>query len=149
MNARIFVLLLTGVAVLALFGCISPNAMLGGVDPHPKASLNETREVTLDFLYADWCSHCSNMKPIVAKMSEDFPKERFIVRYWNEAERKSDEDTGEIYARYEKAGGFKGFPTFVINGEKVVVGEKSEKEFQAWVCEEFSEPKPEACTTGN
>ena len=98
----------------------------------------------IDFLYADWCGHCQNMKPIVAKLESTLPKDRFEVRYWNEASR-SDAAVSAIYAAYTSNGYFKGFPTFVANGNDPNVGEMTEAAFKSWVCSKFSTPKPTGC----
>jgi thiol-disulfide isomerase/thioredoxin len=61
-----------------------------------------TKEVVVDFLYADWCPHCQNMKPIVAKMVSEFPQDRFEVRYWSEADGQSKPEASAIYSKYSR-----------------------------------------------
>jgi thiol-disulfide isomerase/thioredoxin len=105
-----------------------------------------TIEVTVDFLYADWCPHCQNMKPIVAKMIAEFPSDRFEVRYWSEDDGKSKPAASAIYKKYSQEGVFTGYPTFVVNGGKDYrAGEMAEQNFRAWLCYQFSEPKPSNC----
>ncbi|MFA5929272.1 MAG: thioredoxin domain-containing protein [Candidatus Micrarchaeia archaeon] len=117
----------------------------GGEAQVPNANATKAKkEVTLDFLYADWCSHCQAMKPVVAKLESELPKDRFVVRYWNEASR-SNADVAAVYADYSAKGYFQGFPTFVANWEDYRVGEMPEAEIRAWVCSKFSAPKPSAC----
>jgi hypothetical protein len=103
------------------------------------------KEVTLDFLYLESCSHCQAMKPIVAALSSRLPSDRFEVRYWNYATRGSA-NASAIYAAYSRAGYFQGqVPTFVANGNDSRVGEMSEADFKAWICSKFFEPKPDGC----
>ena len=110
----------------------------------PQANATKAKEVTVDFLYADWCVHCQAMKPIVARAEAAFPKDRFEVRYWNEASR-SNATVAAVYAAYTEKGYFTGFPTFVANGNDPRVGEMPEVAFKAWVCSKFSAPKPNGC----
>ena len=110
----------------------------------PIAPAEPKKEVTIDFLYADWCGHCQTMKPIVAKLEAALPKDRFEVRYWNEASR-SNATVGAIYAAYTDKGYFQGFPTFVANGDNPKVGSMPEATFKSWVCSMFSSPKPTGC----
>ena len=123
----------------------APNASVatgsGGEAQVPQAA---AKEVTIDFLYADWCSHCQAMKPIVAKLEAALPKDRFQVRYWNEASR-GDAAVAAVYAAYTNKGYFTGFPTFVANGNDPQVGSMPEATFNAWVCSKFSAPKPSGC----
>jgi len=104
-----------------------------------------SKEVTIDFLYADWCGYCSKMKPIVEKVASEMPQDRFEVRYWNEKGRGANSTVAGIYALYRQQGYFKGYPSFVANGNSSAVGAQSEPDFRAWVCSHFSPPKPEAC----
>lgn len=113
-----------------------PENEVGGV---PK------KEVFLEFLYAEWCGHCQKMKPIVEKLDNEFPDDRFEVRYLDEQDRASNEEVAKIYEKYEKKGYFRGFPTFVINGNSSTVGSKSEAAFRSWVCGHFLSPKPAGC----
>lgn len=109
------------------------------------ASLTPTKEVTMDFLYADWCSHCAAMKPIVAKLEQDLPPDRFAIRRWRDEDRQSNGGVSSVFDFYTQKGAFVGFPTFVINGEASKAGEMPESAFRAWVCSQFSSPKPSAC----
>jgi len=102
------------------------------------------KEVTIDFLYADWCPHCQRMKPIVAALAARLPSDRFEVRYWNEA-NKGNATVAGVYADYTAKGYFQGYPTFVANWEDYRVGEMPESDFTAWVCSKFSSPKPTGC----
>ena len=115
----------------------------------PAAQQNATaaakKEVVIDFLYADWCGHCQSMKPIIARLDEALPDDRFEVRYWNEASRGSSADAAAVYTDYSAKGYFKGFPTFVANGNSPKVGSMPEATFKAWVCSKFSSPKPTGC----
>jgi thiol-disulfide isomerase/thioredoxin len=105
-----------------------------------------TKEVTVDFLYADWCPHCQNMKPIVEKMIAEFPSDRFAVRYWSEADGQSKPEASAVYAKYSQEGYFTGYPTFVINnGKSYTAGEMSEADFRAYLCSQFGSPKPSNC----
>ncbi|MFA6214273.1 MAG: thioredoxin domain-containing protein [Candidatus Micrarchaeia archaeon] len=115
----------------------------GGEAQVPQVS-PPAKEVTIDFLYADWCSHCQAMKPIVAKLEASLPKDRFAVRYWNEASR-GNATVAEVYEEYTQKGYFTGFPTFVANGNDPLVGSRPEATFTAWVCGKFLTPKPEGC----
>lgn len=103
------------------------------------------KEVTIDFLYADWCGYCSKMKPIVAKISSEMPPERFEVRYLNEKEKSTNATVMGIYDLYRQKGYFKGYPSLVANGNSSKIGLQSERDFRAWVCSHFSSPLPEAC----
>jgi len=127
---------------------VPPNGSVatgsGGEAQVPQGSAHAAKEVTIDFLYADWCSHCQAMKPIVARLEAALPKDRFEVRYWNEASR-SDAAVSVIYTIYTDKGYFRGFPTFVANGNDSRVGEMPEASFKAWVCSKFSPPKPPGC----
>ena len=116
----------------------------GGEAQVPHTNATAAKEVTIDFLYADWCGHCQAMKPIAAKLESELPKDRFEVRYWNEASR-SKEDVSAIYAKYADAGYFTGFPTFVANGNDPIVGSMPEAAFRSWVCSKFQSPKPAGC----
>jgi|GEM_PF-1528815 len=109
------------------------------------ASSAAKKEVVIDFLYADWCSHCQAMKPIVARLEAALPKGRFEVRYWNEASRGSNATVAAVYTDYSAKGYFQGFPTFVANWEDPKVGSMPEATFKAWVCSKFSSPKPAGC----
>jgi thiol-disulfide isomerase/thioredoxin len=99
------------------------------------------KEVTLDFLYADWCGHCQKMKPIVAALEKQLPKDRFAVNYWSEADAKAGKEAASVFAKYS----LKGYPTFVINGDDKREGEMPQANFEAWVCAQFSSPLPEGC----
>ena len=120
-----------------------------GTAPAQAAQKNATpaakKEVTIDFLYADWCPHCQAMKPRVANVVSQLPADRLEVRYWNEASRSSNATVAAIYDTYTKKGYFQGFPTFVANGNDPNVGEIPEAAFKAWVCSKFSVPKPSGC----
>ncbi len=103
------------------------------------------KEVTVDFLYADWCPHCQAMKPVVARVASQLPAGRLEVRYWNEASRGSNATVAAIYDMYTRKGYFQGFPTFVANGNEYQVGEMPEAAFKSWVCLQFPAPKPAGC----
>ena len=107
--------------------------------------LQPTKEVTLDFLYADWCPHCQRMQPIVSDVISKLPPDRFAVRYWNEKDRPSNSQTSAAYLFYTRKGYFIGFPTFVINTNVSSAGEMDEGDFLSFVCASFKLPKPPAC----
>lgn len=102
------------------------------------------KEVTVDFLYADWCPHCQRMKPVVAAFAAKMPQDRFELRYWNDADR-GKADVAAVYDDYSSKGYFQAFPTFVANWEDYRVGEMQAADFAAWVCSKFSAPKPAGC----
>lgn len=116
-----------------------PNSSTGSATAQPTAS---QKEVVVDFLYADWCQHCQNMKPRVANVIAQLPADRFQVRHYNDADR-GNAAVAAVYANY-MAKGMTGFPTFVANGE-MRAGELPEAEFKAWLCSKFSSPKPAGC----
>jgi thiol-disulfide isomerase/thioredoxin len=99
------------------------------------------KEVTLDFMYADWCGHCQKMKPIVSELEAQLPKDRFEVKYWSEADSKAGKEASAVFAKY----GLRGYPTFVINGVDRRDGEMPQASFKAWICSKFSSPLPEGC----
>ena len=107
------------------------------------ATVAAKKEVTIDFLYADWCPHCQAMKPRVANVISQLPADRLEVRYWNDADRAKNTTVAAIYSDYMSKG-MTGFPTFVSNGE-MRAGEMPEADFKAWVCSQFSAPKPTGC----
>ena len=121
-----------------------PQAPQGGAAQAASTKTAQAKEVTIDFLYADWCPHCQIMKPIVANLEAALPKDRFEVRYWNEASR-NDAAVAAVYETYTEKGYFKGYPTFVANGNDFNAGEMSEAALKSWVCSKFSSPKPTAC----
>jgi thiol-disulfide isomerase/thioredoxin len=100
------------------------------------------KEVTVDFLYADWCPHCQNMKPVVARIAAELPPDRFAVNYYSEADANAGKEAAAVFAKY----GLRSYPTFVINGDDQRVGEMAESDFLAWACSKFSAPKPQACS---
>ncbi|MFA6907830.1 MAG: thioredoxin family protein, partial [Candidatus Micrarchaeia archaeon] len=103
------------------------------------------KEVTIDFLYADWCPYCQGMKPIVARLEAAMPAGRFEVRYWN-YEGRGNATTAAVYAEYGSRGYFAGsVPTFVANGNDSKVGSISESDLRSWACSKFSLPKPQGC----
>ncbi|MFA5105729.1 MAG: thioredoxin family protein [Candidatus Micrarchaeia archaeon] len=128
-------------AFVLMLGCAGSSPSF---DFEKKSSISDSKEVTLDFLHADWCPHCQRMKPIVAKLASELPADRFLVRSWNEKNMNSDPDTQTIYNNYTALGYFQGFPTFVI-GDDYRVGEIPENELKAWVCSKFKAPVPDAC----
>lgn len=144
-NSDLKYLGLAVLAVVAIFGIyfIATSLLRPAVPPVTPPPTE--KEVTLDFLLADWCSHCQNMKPIIAELQASFPPNRFEVRYWNEKDIATNAETGGIYDSYSKLGFFKGFPTFVLNGKEYKAGEMPKQELVSWVCTKFSDPKPSAC----
>ena len=117
------------------------------VSPSPGAWNDFTQsEVLVDFLYADWCPHCQNMKPIVSEAERAFPAQRFKVRYWNEANRTHDKNDMYVYDYYSRKGLYGGFPTFVIAGGYKRVGEMPRADFFDWVCSFFHGTRPDACS---
>ena len=122
----------------------SNDSVATGAGGDAQATPTQAKEVTIDFLYADWCGHCQAMKPIVAKLESELPKDRFEVRYWNEASR-GDAKVAAIYTAYTNKGYFSGFPTFVANENDPQVGSMPEASFRAWVCSKFAAPKPPGC----
>jgi len=109
------------------------------------ATLTPTKEVTLDFLYADWCSHCAAMKPLIAKLEQELPSDRFTIRKWRDEDRQNDGNVRAAFDFYSQKGAFVGFPSFIINGETSKAGEMPEAQFRSWVCSQFSSPKPSGC----
>ncbi|MFH0973905.1 MAG: thioredoxin domain-containing protein [Candidatus Micrarchaeota archaeon] len=103
-------------------------------------------EVLVDFLYADWCSHCQKMKPIVSEAERAFPAQRFKIRSWNEANRTKDKSVMYVYDYYSRKGLFDGYPTFVIAGGYKRVGEMPRADFFDWACSFFHDPRPDACS---
>ncbi len=138
---RAFAIAAVLVAFVLLYGCTGSGS---SYDFSKKSNLSDTKEVTLDFLHADWCPHCQRMKPIVAKIAAEMPPDRFVLRAWNEKDRTTDADTATIYNNYTALGYFQGFPTFVI-GNDYRVGEIPENELKAWICSKFKAPVPDAC----
>jgi len=120
---------------------VQPNGNFSAAGNDTRAA---AKEVVIDFLYADWCGHCQTMKPIVARLETTLPRDRFEVRYWNEASR-NDATVAAVYATYTDAGYFTGFPTFVANGDDSRAGSMPEATFKEWVCSKFSSPKPAGC----
>ena len=104
------------------------------------------KEVVVDFLYADWCSHCAKMKPIVEEAERAFPSERFKLRWWNEANQTNIKGVIDVFTYYRHKGFFGGFPSFVILGEYKRVGEMPRNDFFDWVCSFFHDPRPSACS---
>ncbi len=117
----------------------APSAAAGAPNLAP------TKEVTIDFLYADWCPHCQKMKPIVAALEKALPSDRFAIRMWRDEDKGTDPAVSEVYSTYSSKNMFAGFPTFIINGVDSKAGEMPEADFKAWVCGKFSSPKPNGC----
>jgi|GEM_PF-4129700 len=106
---------------------------------------SSSKEVVIDFLYSDGCGYCQRMKPIVSQIIADMPPARFEVRYWNAADRAANSTAAGTYAEYTAKGFFKGYPTFVANGNSPLIGAREKAEFYAWACSQFAEPLPDAC----
>ena len=137
-----------GVAKLdrGLASSLAAAGVAGGSGSAGSALPELEKEVTIDFLYADWCPHCQNMKPIVQKIESLLPSDRFAVRYWSEADAQSGGKAKEVFAEYSRKGMFPGYPTFVMNnGKNRTSGEMSQAEMLRWICSEFGSPKPSAC----
>jgi len=109
------------------------------------SSLSPTKEVTMDFLYADWCPHCQKMKPIVAALEQALPADRFTIRRWRDEDRQTNSSVSSVFDFYSQKGSFAGFPTFIINGEDAKAGEMPEVQFKAWICSKFKSPAPSGC----
>ena len=109
------------------------------------SSLAVQKEVTMDFLYADWCPHCQKMKPIVQKIEQELPKDRFVIRYWRDEDRQTNTSVAEVFNYYSQQGIFVGFPTFIVNGKENTAGEMEEAAFRSWLCAQFKSPKPSGC----
>jgi len=142
MNLRY--LLAIGIVLVLFVGCAGIGA---SSDPFPKPVLSEKKEVTLDFLNADWCPHCQKMKPYVLDLMNTLPSDRFLVKSWNEKNIQTDPDTATVYNQYTDNGFFTGYPTFVINGNDSRVGEMTQSDLKAWVCSKFAKPVPQACAS--
>lgn len=107
---------------------------------------NETREVTLDYIYTTNCNYCHEMEAVLVKLEAELPADRFIVRYWNMDYKDQVPEIAEIYAKYRALNFLVGYPTFVINGNSPVAGNIPENDFRTWVCIQFNEPRPAACS---
>jgi thiol-disulfide isomerase/thioredoxin len=129
----------TSVGKVAYAATLAPTASLSGASGTQK-------EVTMDFLYADWCAHCQKMKPIVEKLVAELPSDRFQVNYWSDADYQAGKPgTVAVFDKYSNNGMFLGYPTFVINGAVNASGEIDEAQFKSWVCSQFTSPAPSAC----
>ncbi|MEM2963327.1 MAG: thioredoxin domain-containing protein [Candidatus Anstonellales archaeon] len=131
-------------SILFIFWIIT---LLGCINTSEQGNFTQTKkEVQLEFLYADWCVHCNNMKPIVLELARELPPDRFELIMLNEKDIANPK-IKEVYEKYTEMGFFKGFPTFVINGETALVGERSKQDFNLWVCAHFKPPKPTKCSS--
>ena len=147
-------ILIFAILGILLFGCAAPTddnggSLIGaergdGGDRNPGNSASGNK-IIMEFLYADWCSHCSLMKPIVTELEGKISKDRFEVVWLNEKDRATNANVASIYDKYTRLGIFQGFPTFVINGETPLVGSRDKKVFVGWVCAQFSGEMPQAC----
>jgi thiol-disulfide isomerase/thioredoxin len=154
MNKTIMAVLLFVVA-FGLFGCLgapqmpvtngttpTPGTNPGTVTPPTSGSVDK---VTVDFLYADWCPHCQNMKPIVADLIKTLPADKFQVNYWSEDDYKAGGPAAQVFTKYANMGMFQGYPTFVINGGTAyTAGEMPATEFKNWICSQYT-VKPTGC----
>lgn len=123
---------------LLLAGCI-------GQGKAPTTPTTTVDKVTVDFLYADWCPHCQNMKPIIAELDKTLPDDQFVVRYWSEEDYKAGGPSKAVFEQYAANGMFQGYPTFVINnGTTYTAGEMPAAEFKGWICSQYT-VKPTGC----
>ncbi len=130
---------------MTIIAVMLPLVLLFGCAGSPPPSGQAGNKVTLEFLYADWCSHCNAMKPYVSELQGKLPKERFEVVMLNEKDVATNPSVAAIYQKYQANGFFTGFPTFIINGENPLVGERPQANFNFWVCSYFEAPRPDAC----
>ncbi len=72
-------------------------------------------EPFLLFFYADWCGHCSKMKPIVGELYEEYSEQVFFVAF-----NIDDEESKAYSAQFE----VRGVPTFVFMTNAGTVIEK-------------------------
>jgi thiol-disulfide isomerase/thioredoxin len=92
----------TSVGKVAYAATLAPTASLSGASGTQK-------EVTMDFLYADWCAHCQKMKPIVEKLVAELPSDRFQVNYWSDADYQAGKPgTVAVFDKYSNNGMFLG-----------------------------------------
>lgn len=148
MNRQILAFFLLVVA-FGLFGCLgtpqvpATNGTTPGTVTPPK-NLSDDK-VVIDFLHADWCPHCQNMKPVIAELDNTLPDDRFVVMYWSEDDYKAGGPAVQVFTKYANMGMFKGYPTFVINnGTAYTAGEMPAAEFKGWVCSQYT-VKPSGC----
>jgi len=131
--------------VFFLAGCTgneaAKNAPAGGAQVTQPAA--QQKAVKVEFLYAQWCEHCTAMKPVVEKVAEQFGGDVQVVLI-DEARRKNETAVADLYAKYKKEQIFGGFPTLVANGNSSLVGARSEQEVRGWLCRQF-EAKPKIC----
>ena len=102
-------------------------------------NIRSPQKPCLVFVYADWCSHCKVMKPIMQKVAQILGS---VVPVYAV---NSDE-----YPQYMKAWSVKGFPTilFADAGEVYTYeGDRSADAISSFVCHSFSSSKkPDVCT---
>lgn len=123
---------------LALLAILTFSFILAGCANQP------AEQVKIDFLYADWCTHCVAAKPVVERVAGEFNGAVNVTLY-NEAARKTDNATAKLYADYKAREVFGGFPTLVAHGEKgeqKLVGERNESELKSWMCAQFVKAPP-------
>ncbi|MEM4348307.1 MAG: thioredoxin domain-containing protein [Candidatus Anstonellaceae archaeon] len=128
------------------FTSSSPSLSYQAQETQLSPNLEPIAEVTLDFLYADWCGHCQKMKPVLAELEKELQSPRFVVRRWRDEDKGTNKDVAQVYSFYTEKGMFRGFPTFIINGQYKTEGEMPKEQLKSWICDKFSSPKPSACT---
>ena len=125
-------------AALAISGCAQGGAQGGNVQTE-----GGMQGIALEFLYLQNCTYCTQYMPAVENAVGRFGGQvRLAVL--DASLRNQDAQMAAKYGQYKKAGLFGGFPTLVANGNKSLVGLRSEEEVVDWLCGQFSQ-KPSAC----
>lgn len=110
------------------------------------AGASAPQQVSLDYLFADWCSYCQLTRPALVSVAMRFGPAVSLNEY-NEALRSTDKRVAALYADYKARRLFVLFPTIVAHGpkgESALAGMQSEESIQQWLCEQYTQP-PAAC----
>mgnify|MGYP001620147319 CR=1 FL=1 len=144
LSAAVIVLIVLIALELAL-SLMNAGKLAGGKNSQGALAYNG-EVVQLDYLYADWCGYCNDTTPQVKSVAYSLG-DALKLNMYNEAARKTDQKTMQIYSDYKERGLFVAFPTIVAKGKKgeaALVGKKSENEIMDWVCSQF-ETMPKEC----